>query len=435
MVRVTRLVAVVAAILVLLDGCSGDEGSEPPGDPATASSSGASATAGDDEHYQPTDEDRQQIRALLKTRANALERGDRQAFLATVDPADEKLVKQQSALYDNLQLLPVESVAYSVDDGAGYPTADVDGDDPVFRPEVIERVRLDVDTRPVSNTLENTFVRREEGWLLGAESVPGRYRQDSEPQSRPWAGSVRISVARSGRLVVVTDLDGEVAPQSLADDIADDIRFDAEALGIAPSYDVLVDATTVGDAHEMNSVDDAEAAAVTFPVGSFTTDGGGRQAGMRIKVNPDEAARVAVDDQVMRHELTHFLTLTRLAGAPTWVKEGLAEWTSTSPATLADLVVDGDAYTHVMDVRHRLPTGGLWGLDPQADYLIGRAAVTHLVEEYGAARVLALGAAYRRVPGDDPDEKTDRVLRRAFGISEAALVEATWDELARLQRR
>ncbi len=432
MVRVTRLAAVVVAIVSLLAGCSGDEESEPSGSPEAASSS--APAGGDDGHYQPTDEDRQQIRALLKTRANALEQGDRQAFLATVDPDDAKLVEQQTTLYDNLQLLPVESVSYSVDDGAGYPTADVAGGDPVFRPEVIERVRLDVDTRPVSNTLENTFVRRDAGWLLGAESVPGKYRQDSEPQSRPWAGSVPIAVARSGPLLVVTDRDSEVAPQSLADDIADDIRFDAEALGIAPSYDVLVDATTVGDAQPMNSVDDAEAAAVTFPVGSFTTDGGGRQAGMRIKVNPDEAARVAADDQVMRHELTHFLTLERLAGAPTWIKEGLAEWTSTAPATLDDLVVDGDAYEHVMDVPHRLPTGGRWGLDPQADYLIGRAAVTHLIAEHGADAVLALGAAYRQVPGDDPDEKTDGVLRKAFGTSEAALVSATWDELGTLHQ-
>ena len=149
MVRVTRLVAVAVAILGLLAGCSGDEGSEPSGDPAAASSSGSSGTAGgDDEPYQPTDEDRQQVRALLRTRANALEQGDRPAFLATVDPDDDKLVKQQTTLYDNLQLLPVESVSYSVDDSAGYPTADVEGDDPVFRPLVLEQVRLDVDERP-----------------------------------------------------------------------------------------------------------------------------------------------------------------------------------------------------------------------------------------------------------------------------------------------
>ena len=87
-----------------------------------------------------------------------------------------------------------------------------------------------------------------------------------------------------------------------------------------------------------------------------------------------------------------------------------------------------------MGVRRRLPTGGRWGLDPQADYLIGRAAVTHLVDEYGHERVLALGAAYRRITGDDPDEKTDRVLREAFGITEASLVAATWDELGTLHQ-
>jgi hypothetical protein len=87
-----------------------------------------------------------------------------------------------------------------------------------------------------------------------------------------------------------------------------------------------------------------------------------------------------------------------------------------------------------MDVPHRLPTGGRWGLDPPADYLIGRAAVTRLVAEHGADAVLALGAAYREIPGDDADEKTDAVLRQAFGISEAELVTDTWAELGTLHR-
>ena len=176
----------------------------------------------------------------------------------------------------------------------------------------------------------------------------------------------------------------------------------------------------------MNSVDDAEAAAVTFPVGSFTTATAAlAPAGMRIKVNPDEAARVAADDQVMRHELTHYLTL-RAAGRARrrGSRRGWPSATSTAPGHPGRRGRwTGDAYEHVMEVRRRLPTGGRWGLDPQADYLIGRAAVTHLVADaYGARpRCSQLGAAYRRIPGDDPDEKTDAVLRKAFGISEADL--------------
>ena len=117
MVRVTRLVAVPVAVSVailgLLAGCSGDEGSEPPGDPAAASSSGSSGTAGDDDEPLPAHRrgPRSEIRALLKTRASALEQATATAFLATVDPADDELVQAADRLFDNLQLLPVESVS------------------------------------------------------------------------------------------------------------------------------------------------------------------------------------------------------------------------------------------------------------------------------------------------------------------------------------
>ena len=91
-----------------------------------------------------------------------------------MDSRDPRLVRQQRTLFANLQQLPVESVGYSgVDDASGYPTAKVKGDDPVFRPLVLEQVELDVDAEPVTNALENTFVQRDGAWLLGAESLPG----------------------------------------------------------------------------------------------------------------------------------------------------------------------------------------------------------------------------------------------------------------------
>jgi hypothetical protein len=431
-VRVASSVLTVVLLSALGTGC--EAGPDRDSSLGSAFSTATPSNGDGSEPFQPTGADRAAIRALLAKRARALMDGDRAAFLATIDTEDGTFVRQQEALFANLQLLPVESVRYSVDDGAGYPTAKVPGDDPLFRPAVLEQVRLDVDEAPVTNTLEDTFVRRDDAWLLGAESVPGRYRDDREPQSRPWAGTVPIAVARSGRLLIVVDgrLRGEA--QGLADQLAEDIRFDAQALGTAPSYDVLVDATTVGETHAMSTVGDTDAAAVTFSVTYYDNGGDGRLAGTRVKVNPETAAETIADTQVMRHELTHFLTLRRLTGAPTWVKEGLAEWVSTAPSGLDDLVVDSDAYAHVTKVERRLPTQGRWGLDPSADYLIARAAVTHLVETYGVAEVLALAQIYRTIPGDDADEKTDRVLRRALGISEAQLVTATWDELGTLHR-
>ena len=296
----------------------------------------------------------------------------------------------QGTLFDNLSKLPVASVRYAVDDASGLPPAKVEGDDPVFRPTVIEQVRLrDVDRSAVGNPLEDTFVRRDGHWLLGAESLPGSYVDSEEPQSRPWAGSEPIAVARSGDLLVVVDQEQSDAAGALADTVAADIRFDADVLGIPPAYDVLVDATSVGEVTKMNTVDNREAAAVTTPVFGVNGQGGFTGlAGVRIKVNPEDATSVAENTHVLRHELTHYLMLRPLLGAPTWLKEGLAEYVATQPADFSEVPVDSQVAGHVLDVRRALPTTARWGLDPDADYLIARAAVSYLVD------------TLRRRPGD-----------------------------------
>ena len=197
-------------------------------------------------------------------------------------------------------------MTYAVDDASGYPTGeDLRATTRCSVPRCSSRSGSTSTGARSTNTLENTFVQRDGAWLLGAESVPG------EVPRRPRAAVPALGAARSGSRSRgpagwwwSRDLEGPVSARSLADDIAADIRFDAEALGMPASYDVLVDATTVGDAHEMNSVDDAEAAAVTFGVTNFAPDRRSVFAGMRIKVNPDQADAIAGDEQVMRHELT-----------------------------------------------------------------------------------------------------------------------------------
>ena len=60
--------------------------------------------------------------------------------------------------------------------------------------------------------------------------------------------------------------------------------------------------------------------------------------------------------------------------------------------------------------------------------------MTHIVTQYGVAKVFELAPAYRAITGDDADEKTDKVLRRVLGIGEDDLVRATWDDLASMHR-
>lgn len=420
----------LVAGLTLLSGCSvGATSSTPPPTPGSETTSTALPRPGP---YQPTDADRTQIRRLLEHRAAAVLHHDEGAFMDTVDPADSGFVTQQRTLFANLAKLPVASMRYAVDDASGLPVADISGADPTFRPTVIEQVRLSgVDDHPVGNPLEDTFVRRDGRWLLGAESLPGTY-DDEDAQSRPWAGGEPIAVASDGPMLVLVDADRARSAAALARTIDADIRTDAQVLGMAPTFHVLVDATSVGAVDKMNTVDDREAAAVTMPVFGISLNHYTSLAGIRIKINPDDAAQIVADPHVLRHELTHYLTFRTLLGAPTWLKEGLAEYVSVQPAAFGEVPVAPGVVEHALGLPHDLPTTAKWGLDPDADYLVARAAVTYLAGKYGVAPLLALARAYRRIPGDDPDQKTDRVLRHALGLTRTALESATWALLAGL---
>jgi hypothetical protein len=404
--------------------CSADDSSgEAPDDPPSSSSGGA-----DQGPYQPTDDDRAEIRDLLETRARALDDEDEQAFLATVDPGNGDLVAAQRTLFHNITQLPVASVDYLVEDASGLPPADVDGGDPVFRPFVIERLELEgIDEAPVGNTLEDTFVKRADGWVLGAETLAGDYPEGEEPQSWPWGGGVPIVGARVDDLLVLVDREDREQAPDLAQAVAGDIDDDAEVLGVEPRTDVLVDATTSGSVRMMNTLDDSEAAAVTFPVYALDEDGRASEfGGMRIKINPEQIDAYAADDFVLKHELSHFL-MARHAGAwPTWLSEGLADYTATQPLSFAQGPAGVDS-SYLDGLRRDLPTKAKWGLDPQADYLIARAAVTYLADTYGVPKVLQLGRAYEKAyDGGDADQLTARVLPKTLGLTEADLVRETW---------
>jgi hypothetical protein len=414
--------ALAAALVCVTVACSADDSSTPSPEAATSTPTAA------DGPYQPTGDDRAAIREVLDDRARAIEDGDAQAFLATVDPTDDDFVTEQRTLFENLTQLPLASVGYRLDAGAGLPPAEVEGDDPVFRPGVIERVRLDgIDRAPVGNQLEDTFVKRADGWVLGAETLAGDFEDGQEPQSWPWGGGVPIVAGREDGLLVLVDRDDRASVPGLASAMADDIRADAEVLGMEPRYDVMVDATTSGSVRMMNTLDDSEAAAVTFPVFDLDQDGNGaRFAGLRIKVNPQQVDAYAANELVLKHELTHFLTFRHAGAWPHWLSEGLADYVATQPRPF-DQGPAGVDRASLDGLPRTLPTTAKWGLDPQADYVIARAAVTYLADTYGVPKVLALGRAYEdEYDGGDADQLTDRTLRQTLGLTEADLVRETW---------
>src|SRR5688500_18341576 len=94
------------ACLVLLPtlACQADDGGRDRDGPREPSGS-TSAPAGMDESL------RDAALALVETRERALQQGDRDAFLATVDPEAEEFAETQARWFDNLAELPATDIS------------------------------------------------------------------------------------------------------------------------------------------------------------------------------------------------------------------------------------------------------------------------------------------------------------------------------------
>jgi hypothetical protein len=405
------------------------------GTPSSSESPPLPRQAGHAATYNPTRKDFAQIRALLAARAAAVRRHDESRFLATVDHRDEALLASQRTLYRNMSQLSISSLHYVMDPSALLVPGDVAGGGPTMRPEIFEFLGIaGTLLHPVTNALEETFVKRGDHWLLGAETTPEDNEAFDSPQERPWYG-VPIVARRLGPMTVLVDQDRSETLDPLTRAIHDDIRFDAEKLGVPASYRILVDATSNGNATGFNSFSKEQAAAVTFGLGEADPHDTGRfkaLAGMAIKINPHEAGAYA-DAGLLRHELTHFLLREYAGSSPKWLAEGVATWIQYYPDTFSTMAVTNDLYQRLMAADHRLPVLGLFNDDPAVNYEISQAAVAWLVSSYGMPKLIELMRAYRtQYAGVDTDSLTPQLLRQVYGISEATVVSGAFGLLAQL---
>jgi hypothetical protein len=423
-------VALVAALLLAACGSHATTSSSAQPDLPRPGSTATPTT------YDPTHRDFAALQGLLHARAHAVLHDDEAAFLATVDSRDSDLVAQQRTLFHNMTQLSVSSLRYVMDPSALLVPAPVEGDGPTLRPEIVEFLQIaDTLRRPVSNAVEETFVKRGRHWLLGAETTPDDDEAFDSPQERPWFG-VPIVARRLGPMTVLVDQENASALAPLTTAVHGDIRFDADTLGVPASYRILVDATSNGHATSFSSLSKQEAAAVTFGLGEADPSDTSRLkalAGTAIKINPREAGAYAEDAGLLRHELTHFLLRDYSASSPKWLVEGVATWIQYYPDSFATSEVTEDLYRRLMGADRSLPVLGLFNEDPQVNYDIAQAAVAWLVETYGVPKLIALMRAYRAgFAGVDTDSLTPRMLHQVYGITESRVVAGAFGLLHQL---
>jgi hypothetical protein len=430
------LLALTVAV-VLLAGCDGSSTSSVPGAGRSLRSglpnTSANASAGGSAH-QPTPADFRAVAAVLDRRARAIRAKDLGAFLSTVDRSNRALVSQQRTLFANLTGLSVTSLRYQMDSSAALVPATVAGHDPVLHPQITEFLQIEGSLdRPVTNSIDETFVRRGHRWLVGAEPADGPLSADV--QWRPWGGPA-IASLRTDDMTVLVDSSRASTLASLTQEIHDDIAFDAAHLGVPASYKIVVDATSSGAATTFSSLSKEEAAAVTFPLVEGTLespDVGRRLAGLAIKVNPRDAAQASASTPLLRHELTHYLLRQYNPACPKWLSEGIATWIQYYPDSFPALGVPASLYTRLIDADRTLPSIGLFDDDPDVNYIVSQAAVAWLVSLDGMPRLIELMRAYRDQYRDvNVDALTSRLLRQVYGVSQQQVVSGAFQLIATL---
>lgn len=392
--------AVLAALLVVaLAGCSGDDPPAPPD---------RSARAGDvpGQHVAAPDVARALTRALAR-RADAVRRGDGDAFLAGVDRSGPDFTADQQAYFANLGALPVGQFGYHlvrrslVRDGRAYwaeveVTLELEGFDrlPVvsrdrylFRPAKGGRYLLASTTDPA---WEETHGIDPQPWETGpltvvdGTGVLGLFDAGSAGAAAQVMREVEAGVAAVAAQVPY-DWDRRVVVYALAD----------------PAFLSRLDNVPGGDALALD--------AVTFPVPA--EPGGAETAATRFVLNPRMLSEPPLSrGRLIRHELTHVALGRRQDGVPTWFSEGLAEYVSVRPLAPEDRALSRAALDAAKAGPDTLPTDDTFnGPESEAHYGLAWWACEYLAGTYDPSMLWVLLDSFSG--SDDPDEVLEKLLQ------------------------
>lgn len=391
------------ACLLLLPTLACQAGGEAPDGPGgTAPSARSVAPPGKDESL------REQALALIDERERALVAGDREAFLASVDPDELGFFATQSRWFDNLARLPVGDVSYEL--GDEEVMAKVGGRGDLQLPvEFTMRLR-GFDSRPVTQQTVWTFVRNGEDVVLADDRDP-RLDERAGWIPAPW-DLAHIEVRRSGGILAVFDEDTREHATYVMSDLA---AATAVVKRHLPSWSGRYVAygtsdTTAIDEMSAMAVDDT--AGVAFPV---LAREGGPVAAYRFAVTPTVVGDVVSRGLVFRHELVHVALGTTDDRAPVWLAEGAAEYVARSTIPLDERRRIAAYQLGATTGRRLEPSGRFYTRDPGLNYNLAAVVCDYLATTRGEATLWNLVRTFHTARTSWAG--TEAVVRRELGLS------------------
>jgi hypothetical protein len=378
--------------------------------------------------WEDGDAERGLLQAVLDRQAEAVLTGDREAYLATVDPRADGYRDSQRTVFGNLARLPFDHWSYRVtttgDDA--FPLPDGKGGDGrdagprriAVRAELRYRVE-GYDPVPVRDVEYLTLTERKGRWYVSSDSDGAAGGRHGTQQL--WEQG-KVTVVRGERSLVLGVGRPEFDLRALADDA------DRAVPGVDAAWPrtwprrVLVQAPATlermagllgGPPSSYRGI----AAVTTGEVG-----GRGRTPAERIVVNPEAYWLLGEEGRriVMTHEVTHVATRAHTTeSTPLWLSEGFADWVgyrdTDRPSTrIAPVLTDA---VRRGEVPRRLPTDEDFDFAGDADRLArsyegGWLLCRMVVARWGEERLVELYTA----AGGAGDDGMDPVVREVLGV-------------------
>jgi hypothetical protein len=385
----------VAVLLLSLTGCGGGGHDESLLGSPGASPSKARPHAVDS---------RSPEQRLLDRRAKAVLDDDEQAFLAPVARNEPVLLARQRRLFDNLQRLPVERLAFTPDGGH----------------RVLRRLTLrGFDAGPEVGMAGFDVERR--GGRLRVVPAPAADRATD-----PWDLD-EVEVRTSSHVLGVFDRasyprasDVMVAVSNGATDVGDALPGDWDRNAVV--Y-VFRDPAVLASYARVPGGNLQHLGGLSFPVRGGAN--GQKVVGSRVALLPGAMdADTAELDRIVRHELTHVALGARAKDVPLWLSEGIAEYVAALPVRPSHRRIATIAVHDAEAGLLTLPDAATFNDDEQdLHYSVAWMACDYLAARHGDTVLWRLLDAMRRAHVGRAGSGQDAVLRSVVGMDSTQLAQ------------
>lgn len=281
------------------------------------------------------------VQPVLDARVAALTAGDKDGWLATIDPSAPKAFRDaQALLFDGLRSLPLDAYALQArtdDSGDLAPGAGLDRKygAPTTLPETRQRMRLrGYDDRDTVDSLWLTFVQRDGRWFVAGDDDVADLGVDT---TRGLWDAGPVETLSGPHLLTIfhpAQADRAKALQAIAEEAIGTLhkRWDQPWSERIP---LILPADTGELERILQSTIDLDKFLAFVSYGAVRDDSWVATA-PRIYIQDQNLGRYprAYQVETLTHELSH-AAAAPLAGpfVPSWVHEGVADWIATGRST------------------------------------------------------------------------------------------------------